>query len=486
MTASLRALLPKVDLPDIAVTGIALDSRCVKPGQVFIALQGNAHDGRCFIKNAVAAGACAVLCDAPSAQEGIEVPVIEVPGLADEIGKMANRFYDEPSKHLMTVAVTGTNGKTSVTYLAASALTYLKRSAGIIGTLGQGFLTDLLDFGLTTPDPWIIQSSLKSMLDSGAEMVLIEASSHGLVQGRLNGTTIHAAVFTNVTRDHLDYHGDMASYREAKAKLLQWEGLQCALLNLDDPWLAALAQASQVPEVLGFSQMDASGALIRAEALQFQTAGVQFKLCTPAGSTTVRSALLGQHNVSNLLAVAGLLYWYGVELDDMGAALSNCQPPPGRLQRVPHADQTVLIDFAHTPDAVTQVLLSLRLHCQGRLICVLGCGGDRDPGKRPLMGNAAVQHSDLCLFTSDNPRSESPSSIIDDMCRDLVVPLDPANCLTDRKAAIQRALTLQKPGDVVVILGKGHEQYQEIQGVRYPFNDEAVVAAELMQRGRMS
>ena len=486
MGASLRALVPKIDLPDIAVTGIALDSRRVEPGQVFIALQGTAHDGRCFIKNAVAAGACAVLCDSASAEDGIGVPVIEVPNLADEIGKMASRFYGEPSKHLTTVAVTGTNGKTSVTYMAASALTYLKRSAGIIGTLGQGFLTDLLDSGLTTPDAVVIQSSLKSMLDAGADIALIEASSHGLVQGRLTGTTIQAGVFTNVTRDHLDYHGDMASYREAKAKLLQWEGLQCALLNLDDPWLAALAQAAQVPQVLGFSQMDVPTALIRAEELQFQVAGVQFRLCTPAGSTIVRSALLGRHNVSNLLAVAGLLYWYGVELDDMGAALSNCQPPPGRLQRVPHPDQTVLIDFAHTPDAVTQVLLSLRLHCQGRLICVLGCGGDRDPGKRPLMGNAAVQHSDLCLFTSDNPRSESPSSIIDDMCRDLVVPLDPANCLTDRKAAIQRALTLQKPGDVVVILGKGHEQYQEIQGVRYPFNDEAVVAAELMQRGRMS
>jgi len=257
-------------------------------------------------------------------------------------------------------------------------------------------------------------------------------------------------------------------------------------LNLDDPWLAALAQAPQVPEVLGYTQMDAPGALIRAEALEFQAAGVQFRLCTPAGCTTVRSAVLGRHNVSNLLAVAGLLYWYGVELDDMGAALSNCQPPPGRLQPVPHADRTVLIDFAHTPDAVAQVLLSLRLHCKNRLICVLGCGGDRDPGKRPLMGDAAVQHSDLCLFTSDNPRSESPATIIDDMCRDLAVPLDPANCLTDRKAAIQRALTLQEPGDVVVILGKGHEQYQEIQGVRYPFNDEAIVTAELIQRGRVS
>ena len=484
MTVSLRALLPKMDLPDIAVAGFALDSRRVEPGQVFIALQGNAHDGRCFIKSAVAAGACAVLCDAPTSQDGIGVPVIEVPNLADEIGKMASRFHGEPSKHLMAVAVTGTNGKTSVTFMAASALNYLKRSAGIIGTLGQGFLSSLQDSGLTTPDAGVIQSSLKSMLDAGAEMVFIEASSHGLVQGRLMGTTIQAAVFTNVTRDHLDYHGDMASYRQAKAKLLQWEGLQCALLNLDDPWLAALAQAAQVPEVLGFSQMNAQGALIRAEALQFHEAGVQFELCTPAGSTTVRSALLGQHNVSNLLAVAGLLYWYGVELDDIGAALSNCQPPPGRLQRVAHADPPVLIDFAHTPDAVTQVLLSLRLHCQGRLICVLGCGGDRDPGKRPLMGVAAVQHSDLCLFTSDNPRSESPASIIDEMCRDLAVPLDPANCLIDRKAAIQRALTLQEPGDVVVILGKGHERYQEIQGVRYPFNDEAIVTAELMQRGR--
>ena len=486
MTVSLRALLPRVDLPDIAVTGIALDSRRVEPGQVFIALQGNAHDGRCFIKNAVTAGACAVLCDSASAQEGIGVPVIGVPNLAEEIGKMASRFYNEPSKHLTTVAVTGTNGKTSVTYLAASALTYLNRSAGIIGTLGKGFLTSLQDSGLTTPDAVVIQSSLKSMLDAGAKMALIEASSHGLVQGRLVGTTIHAAVFTNVTRDHLDYHGNMASYREAKAKLLQWEGLQCALLNLDDPWLAALAQAPQVPEVLGYSQMDAPGALIRAEALEFQAAGVQFRLCTPAGCTTVRSAVLGRHNVSNLLAVAGLLYWYGVELDDMGAALSNCQPPPGRLQPVPHADRTVLIDFAHTPDAVAQVLLSLRLHCKNRLICVLGCGGDRDPGKRPLMGDAAVQHSDLCLFTSDNPRSESPATIIDDMCRNLAVPLDPANCLTDRKAAIQRALTLQEPGDVVVILGKGHEQYQEIQGVRYPFNDEAIVTAELIQRGRVS
>jgi UDP-N-acetylmuramoyl-L-alanyl-D-glutamate--2,6-diaminopimelate ligase len=486
MTTSLRALLPNFDLPDIPVTGIALDSRRVEPGQVFIALKGQAHDGRCFIPNAVAAGACAVLCDAAKTEGDAGIPVIAVPGLSAEIGEIASRFYDAPSAQLTVVAVTGTNGKTSVTYLAASALDYLKRTAGIIGTLGQGFLDDLKVSGLTTPDAVVIQSSLKSMLNGGAEMALIEASSHGLVQNRLTGTSIQAAVFTNVTRDHLDYHGDMASYRQAKAKLIQWPGLKCALLNLDDPWLASLAQAPQVSEVLGFSQLDAPSALIRAEALQCHEAGIQFSLRTPAGVTSVRSALLGRHNVSNLLAVAGLLYWYGVELDDIGAALSNCQLPPGRLQRLPHSDRAVLVDFAHTPDAVTQVLQSLRLHFKGRLICVLGCGGDRDSGKRPLMGAAAVRHSDRCLFTSDNPRSENPSLIIDDMCRDLPSPMDPADCLTDRTAAIQRALTLQQPSDVVVILGKGHEQYQEIEGVRYPFNDQQVVAAQLLQWGAQS
>lgn len=319
------------------------------------------------------------------------------------------------------------------------------------------------------------------MVTAGAEIVLMEASSHGLAQDRLNGTRVASAILTNLTRDHLDYHGSMSEYRAAKAKLFHWPELQSALLNLDDPWGAELVGQHLSPTIITFSTHQES-ASVHAKSANFDQGGLRFELVTPAGQTQVASGLMGAHNLSNLVAAGAFLYWYGVGLEEIGEALGQCQAPPGRLEAVRVGPWLALVDFAHTPDAVAQVLSSVNQHFNGRIICVIGCGGDRDVGKRPMMGQMAVDHSDLCFFTSDNPRSEDPAAIIDDMVRSLSAPI-PAECkIIDRRQALAAAIDVQEKDDVVVVLGKGHEAYQEVHGKRYPFSDRDVVKALLTEK----
>ncbi len=481
MTSSLRALLPGYSAPDVPVSGITLDSRRAKPGDLFIALKGSQHDGRCFISDAVARGASAVLTTDLELGGGGMVPMIGVPDLKQQVGHIASRFYGHPSAKTTVVAVTGTNGKTSVTYLAATALKALGRKVGIIGTLGQGLLSELEQTQMTTPDSITLQAGISSMVTAGAEIVLMEASSHGLAQDRLNGTRVASAILTNLTRDHLDYHGSMSEYRAAKAKLFHWPELQSALLNLDDPWGAELVGQHLSPTIITFSTHQES-ASVHAKSANFDQGGLRFELVTPAGQTQVASGLMGAHNLSNLVAAGAFLYWYGVGLEEIGEALGQCQAPPGRLEAVRVGPWLALVDFAHTPDAVAQVLSSVNQHFNGRIICVIGCGGDRDVGKRPMMGQMAVDHSDLCFFTSDNPRSEDPAAIIDDMVRSLSAPI-PAECkIIDRRQALAAAIDVQEKDDVVVVLGKGHEAYQEVHGKRYPFSDRDVVKALLTEK----
>lgn len=482
MAVALPLLFPDHAVPDGLVSGISLDSRKVRPGDLFVALPGETSDGRCFVQDAIENGALAVV--APTPLEGVrpEIPVIVIPEIQSDLGKIASTFYGEPSEQLRVAAVTGTNGKTSVTFLAASAMGYLSRRAGVIGTLGAGLIGDLQATGLTTPDAVTFQASLSRLVQADAEVAFVEASSHGLSQFRLEGTRIGAAVLTNVTRDHLDYHGTLSAYRQAKARLFQWPELQVALLNFDDPWALELSQGSIAAEVITYSALDPAADIV-IENPQFNEFGSQFTLNTPMGSVEVQSCLLGTYNLSNLAAVAGLLYWYGVGIEDIGAALSHCQPPPGRLECAVRSDRTLWVDFAHTPDAVAQVLSTLRQHFNGRLISVVGCGGDRDPGKRSEMGRIAAEHSDVCFFTSDNPRSEDPAEIINAMCADLPEAMPVERCLVDRQAAIFAAVRAVGAGDVGVVLGKGHELYQEINGIRHPFDDRTMIELAWSQMG---
>ena len=482
MAVALPLLFPDHAVPDGLVSGISLDSRKVRPGDLFVALPGETSDGRCFVQDAIENGALAVV--APTPLEGVrpEIPVIVIPEIQSDLGKIASTFYGEPSEQLRVAAVTGTNGKTSVTFLAASAMGYLSRRAGVIGTLGAGLIGDLQATGLTTPDAVTFQASLSRLVQADAEVAFVEASSHGLSQFRLEGTRIGAAVLTNVTRDHLDYHGTLSAYRQAKARLFQWPELQVAVLNFDDPWALELSQGSIAAEVITYSALDPAADIV-IENPQFNEFGSQFTLNTPMGSVEVQSCLLGTYNLSNLAAVAGLLYWYGVGIEDIGAALSHCQPPPGRLECAVRSDRTLWVDFAHTPDAVAQVLSTLRQHFNGRLISVVGCGGDRDPGKRSEMGRIAAEHSDVCFFTSDNPRSEDPAEIINAMCADLPEAMPVERCLVDRQAAIFAAVRAVGAGDVGVVLGKGHELYQEINGIRHPLDDRTMIELAWSQMG---
>lgn len=459
----------------IPVSALALDSRAVRPGMLFIALKGSARDARDFIPAVIAAGAVAVLAEQDerwSAAEVIDgVPVIPVADLAAQVGAIASRFHGEPSRQLAVVAVTGTNGKTSVANLTAGALNQLGRRAAVLGTLGNGFFGHLEKSTHTTLDACQLQAMLGQFVAEAAHSVCLEASSHGLVQGRLNGTAIDVAVFTNLTRDHLDYHGDMDSYAAAKELLFRWPGLRAAVINADDPVgeRYAAAVAAGVP-VLRYSQRADSGADLRALAIRPTLAGLSLRLATPQGECDVAVPLLGRFNVSNLLAVAGALLALDMPLADVAEALRHALPVPGRMESFSGEHPTVVVDYAHTPDALEKVLTSLREHAVGELICVFGCGGDRDTGKRAEMGAIAGRLADRVVVTSDNPRSEHPQAIIDAIVAgtafDARVGIE-----ADRRVAIAAAIASARRDDIVLVAGKGHEDYQEVAGVRHPFSD---------------
>ncbi|MCC2636708.1 MAG: UDP-N-acetylmuramoylalanyl-D-glutamate--2,6-diaminopimelate ligase [Moraxellaceae bacterium] len=467
----------------VAVSAVVLDSRAVRAGMLFIARRGLTRDARDFIPAVVAAGAAAVFADQdadwPESTVVDGVPVIVIPRLADEVGGIAARFFDAPSHKLDVLAVTGTNGKTSVANLLAGALTQLGRRAGVLGTLGNGLYGALEKSTHTTLDACHLQALLAQFVAEGADSVALEASSHGLVQGRLNGTTIDVALFTNLTRDHLDYHGDMDSYAAAKELLFRWPGLRAAVINADDPAGARYAAALDGSvRVLRYSQHAASDAEIRALAITPTLSGLALRVSTPDGDCELTVPLLGRFNVSNLLAVMGGLLALGLPLADIVSALRHAQPVPGRMECFSGEHPTVVVDYAHTPDALEKVLSSLREHASGSLVCVFGCGGDRDAGKRPEMGTIAARLADRVLITSDNPRSEAPQAIIDAI---RVGAGDAARVEPDRRLAIRAAIAGARRDDIVLVAGKGHEDYQEVAGVRHPFSDVEEVRAAIMQ-----
>ncbi len=489
------------------VTGeLRTDSRQVQPGDGFIAWPGAATDGRRYLSQALAQGATACLIEeaghAPwlndvstDAVNNGRLAVMQ--DLKAQTGPVAAAYYGQPSQALSVLAVTGTNGKTSTAWWLAQALSspVLKQACGLVGTLGVGRVPDLVSTGMTTPDPVLMQRQFRAFVDAGVTHCAIEASSIGLAEHRLDGTHIRVAVFTNFTQDHLDYHGDMASYWAAKEALFGWPGLQAAVINIDDAKGASLAQAlhGHGLDVWTCSRRGPA----RLQALTLSGAdGLAFEVIEGGAVHTLHTDLMGDYNIDNLLGVTGGLRALGVSLADAVQACSHLTAVPGRMLRV-HADQPsvlaglaehalplVVVDYAHTPDAVSHALMALRSQAAargGRLWCVLGCGGDRDALKRPLMAAAAEAAADQVVLTSDNPRSESPDAILAAMVTGLTRPQQ-AHIELDRALAIALVVSQAAAKDVVLVAGKGHETEQDIMGVRHPFSDVAQVRQALQQR----
>jgi len=467
---------------DTMIGGIQLDSRKVGPGDLFLAMPGDVHDGRQFIEQAVANGAAAVVAEAPVVGfvDEIPVPLVELPELRLEAGVLAARFYRNPSCDLHMVGVTGTNGKTTTSRLIAQLGRSLGKSCGVIGTLGATLEDDVVRAANTTPDAVAIQRQLGQWRDRGVFAVSMEVSSHALEQGRVNGIEFETAVYTNLSHDHLDYHGSMDAYGRAKLQLFITEELRHAVINIDDEF-APQVQAVVDPDVQVLTYSASGGAAdVRVENPKFHAGGVRGELHSPWGTGEFSSPLPGDFNLANLAAAVSAMALAGEELRAILAVVPRLRPVPGRMQAIPNTlGLQVIVDYAHTPAALEQVLRALKPHVKGALVTVFGCGGDRDKTKRQLMGRVACALSDKVVVTSDNPRGESPVDIVRD--------IEPGcsgdySLVVDRAEAIAQALTEASAGDCVVIAGKGHEDYQVVDGQRLHFSDEAQVRGVLARR----
>jgi UDP-N-acetylmuramoyl-L-alanyl-D-glutamate--2,6-diaminopimelate ligase len=481
----LAELLGRADCAggDTMIHGLQLDSRKVRGGDLFLAVPGEMHDGRQFIEQAVANGAAAVVAEAPVAGfvDELPVPLVEVPELRFDLGPLAARFFSHPSRYLHMVGVTGTNGKTTTSRLVGQLERSLGKSCGVIGTLGSALDDSVVGAANTTPDPVSLQAQLAQWRDQGVCAVSMEVSSHALVQGRVSGVEFQTAIYTNLSHDHLDYHGSMDAYARAKLQLFASESLRHAVINLDDEYASqVLAAVSEGVTVLTYSTSCAD-ADIHVENTHFSAVGVEGELHTPWGSGHFTSPLPGDFNLANLAAAVTAVVLAGEDLLAVLAAVSRLQPVPGRMQLVPNElGLQVIVDYAHTPDALEQVLVALKSHVSGDLVTVFGCGGDRDRAKRQVMGRVACQYSDRVVVTSDNPRSEDPAAILVDIasgCSGDYVQM------VDRAEAIAAAIEGAGAGDCVVIAGKGHEDYQIVEGERRHFSDEEQARNALLRKG---
>jgi UDP-N-acetylmuramoyl-L-alanyl-D-glutamate--2,6-diaminopimelate ligase len=487
--ANIEAALPP-GAAEVEISALAVDSRRVSPGALFAALPGVNADGAQFAAQALKRGAAAVL-----SQRALDLPapVVVAANPRKAFSLAAARFHGEPSRRLSLFGITGTNGKTTTSYLVEQLSSARGLGTGLIGTVECRWPGGRLPATHTTPESHELQELLRRMLLSGAQVVAMEVSSHALAQERVSGCIFAGAAFTNLTRDHLDYHGTLEAYFDAKAKLFR-ELLPSgapAVLNFDDERVRALSR--ELPEALGVTLRGARGAALSAEDLRSDLQGIRFKLRTDAPLAPqlaeVSSPLVGAHNAENLLAAIGLLAGSGVPLGEILRVVPEAAGAPGRLERVPDPEgRVVLVDYAHTDDALARVLEAVRKAAGAgpRLVCVFGCGGDRDRGKRPLMGEAAGARADLIVATSDNPRNEDPSAILAEIEPGLVrsgkSKLDPRHArsggsgyciVSDRREAIELALRCARPGDAVVIAGKGHENYQIVGKEKRPFDDRA-------------
>lgn len=485
----------------VKVTRLVTDSRAVQRGDTFVACPGEKVDGRQFINQAIERGANAVIWESQhfAWNDVWQIPNLGVADLRHKVGWLADAVNGVPSQNLRMVGITGTNGKTSTCHWVAQALSDNSIPCALIGTLGNGFSGELQASANTTPDAVRVHALLADYLGAGARAVAMEVSSHALAQGRVNGVSFDVALLTNLSRDHLDYHGDMQSYAASKRKLFNWDQLKYAVLNLDDEFGAELAGQlrSDSVEVIAYGMSDAALQLagqlgirmVYGHLVEMSGQGLRLDVHTSWGGAQFDSPLVGRFNAANLLGVLAVLLVSDIGLNDAVRSLSKVQAVPGRMQRLGTAQQpTVIVDYAHTPDALEKVLLALREVCperddavaasnESKLICVFGCGGDRDGGKRPMMGRVAERFSDHCIVTSDNPRSEDPQRIIDEVVGGMTAGNH--EVIVDRAAAIERAIAMARQNDTVLVAGKGHEDYQEIGGVRYPFSDVTVTQQAL-------
>ncbi|MDR2112414.1 MAG: UDP-N-acetylmuramoyl-L-alanyl-D-glutamate--2,6-diaminopimelate ligase [Candidatus Accumulibacter sp.] len=472
--ADATAILRELAARGVQPRGLASDSRRVRPGDLFMAFPGAAADGREHIPEAIRRGAAAVLWqngDGFAWQGEWRLPNLSAARPRSLCGPLAQAVFGHPSERLSLIAVTGTNGKTSVGQWLARLH---PRSCATIGTLGAGFPGQPAEPGLTTPEAAALARHLAEFAAAGAQACALEASSIGIEEKRLDGTRIDVAVFTNLTRDHLDYHGTMDNYAAAKERLFRWPRLRLAVINVDDPFGRELTRRTSASRVLGYTRdgnfADRQG-IVRADAVEETPGGLRFVLDTPTGRARVETRLLGRFNVANLLAVAAVLIDAGLTPAEVAERFADLSPPPGRLEAIGGpGEPLVVIDYAHTPDALENALASLRGTAAargGRLIAVFGCGGGRDRGKRPLMGEIARRLADRAVLTSDNPRDEEPADIL----AEIGAAAPDAEVIEERAAAIRRTILSCEKNDVLLLAGKGHEAYQEIAGARRPFSD---------------
>ena len=492
----LHGLAPVSAAQNVAVAGIALDSRDVRPGYLFLAVAGQRVHGVDFVGAALAAGAVAVaweptesVDDDNEALRGVAVPVVSVEQLSRHVSLVAARFYGHPSQDMFVVGVTGTDGKTSCTHFIAQAMHTSAAACGLIGTLGYGVYGALRAGLHTTPDALTLQRELAALRDTGAAAVAMEVSSHGLDQGRAASVDFDVAVLTNLSRDHLDYHGSQSAYAEAKRRLFTLDGLGCAVLNLDDafgqtlyaelPATLPIVAYALNPEALRSSARP-NTRWLAARSIVSSGRGMDIAIDGSWGGGELRTGLLGRFNVSNLLAALAVLLIRGIGLNDALRRLAQVRTVPGRMEAFGGDGQRplVVVDYAHTPRALEQVLTALREHCAGHLWCVVGAGGERDVGKRPLMGAIAERLADHVLLTDDNPRHEDATQIV----MDILAGMENADAVyvqRNRAEAIAQAIANSGPGDIVLVAGKGHEDYQQIGDRRLPYSDREQVMALL-------
>jgi UDP-N-acetylmuramoyl-L-alanyl-D-glutamate--2,6-diaminopimelate ligase len=481
----------------VPVKNLVTDSRQVNPGDTFLAYRGEKNDGRKFIPQAIAAGANAILWDPLNFSWNPEwhIPALPVSELKAKAGWIADYVYGSPSQKLWLVGITGTNGKTSCCHWYMHAMASLNKKTAVIGTLGNGFNGELEVAENTTPDATVLQRLLAKFKQQGVDSTAMEVSSHGIVQGRVDGTIFSVAVLTNLSRDHLDYHQDMDAYAAAKARLFFWPGLKYAVINMDDVLGVELSRqlADKTTKIIGYGfrypELGCYSKNFRmayGANLKSDIEGIEFDIEYEGAREHLKINQLGKFNASNLLAVAAALLASGIKLPDAIHALKNVHPIPGRMEKYVIAGQPiVIVDYAHTPDALDKVLCALREILRAipqsknaarkdyRLHCVVGCGGDRDRGKRAMIGEVATRLADEVIFTSDNPRTEDPLSIINDIAAG--AHAKNFHIEADRALAIYQAIDNAQPGEIVLIAGKGHEEFQEIQGQRIPFRDAEVV-----------
>jgi len=474
----------------VVVHGLSLDSRTMRPGDLFCAIAGHQGHGLQYRHQIVRRGACAILYDPHGgghelARGCTEIRCIPVESLQEKVGYIADRFFDQPSRDLDVIAVTGTNGKTSCSHFLAHALSG-PRPAAVIGTLGWGLPGRLHATEQTTPDAIQVHAILSELRAGSVATVAVEASSHGLVQGRLNGVRIRSALYTNITRDHLDYHGTLEAYVEAKMRLLDFPAVESLVFNADDALTRRIAD--RVPPTRNVTAFSASGCphprvptVCCVDGIEQDQDGIRMEVRFQGSVAEVRAPVFGDYNAENILGTLSVLLGMGYGLAEAAERVGKVRPVPGRMEHMCSADGvTAVVDYAHTPDALDYVLQTLRAHCRRRLWVVFGCGGERDRGKRPLMGQAAERWADRVVVTDDNPRHEDGDAIVADILsgcnrRDITVQ-------RDRWQAIRFAIQSAEPQDLVLVAGKGHERVQDIGSARLPFDDREVVRSVIGAR----